>query len=263
LSHYIFFIVKEHKETAKKTIAYKVQYIAIKSVIWIMEHIIMLFIKNESYIDPSQFEWTKTLEKNTEVIRTDFLKLWNEDSADNIDVTVLSEEQIPVVGRKQWYSIPFYMWGAKFMRMHELAPATAKLLEQIPDITTANFSIIKPGAVIKPHVGVINGYIRYHLGVIVPKDPTKCTFKVRGKVYHWREGESMIFDHRHQHEAWNESDETRVVLLVDTIRPLPKFLRYFMIAFTKKIAKSPYIQNMIVHLEGLGHKSKIGYLEFK
>lgn len=251
-----------YRETPKRTIRYKIQYVGIKSLIWMMERIILLFIKNESFIDPSRFAWTKMLEEHTDEIREDFLRLWNQEAADNIDVTVLSEEQLPVVGQKQWYSIPFYIWGAKFNRMHELAPTTGKLLEQVPDITTANFSILKPGAHIKPHYGVINGYIRYHLGIIVPDDPTQCTFKVRDTVYHWKEGESMIFDHRHRHEAWNHSDTTRVVLLVDTIRPLPRPLRAFMIFFTKKLSKSPYVQNMLKHLEDLGHKSKVSYLEF-
>jgi len=254
---------KSFKETPKKSIQYKVQYVLIKSIIWFIERVILLFIKNESFISPDAFPWTKKLEQNTDIIREDFLKLWNESSVDNIDVTVLSEEQIPVVNKDNWFAIPFYIWGTKFSIMHELAPRTGKLLEEIPDITTANFSILKPGAVIKPHYGVINGYVRYHLGIIVPKDYTKCTFQVRDIKYHWREGESMMFDHRHQHQAWNESDELRVVLLVDTIRPLPKLLRSFMIFFTKRLAKSPYVVNMLKHLEGLGYKSKNTYMEFR
>ena len=255
--------MKKRKEVSKKTLTYKIQYVAAKTVVWTVERLVLLFIKNESFIDPSQFAWTKVLEENTDVIRADFLKLWNEKSVDNIDVTILSEEQRTSVDKDNWYTIPFYIWGTKFSAMHQLAPRTGKLLEEIPDITTAFFSILKPHSVIKPHFGVINGYLRYHLGVIVPEDYTQCAIQVRNMQYHWRERESMIFDHRHRHQAWNKSNEMRVVLLVDTIRPLPAPLRWFMIFFTKKLSKSPYAQNMLKHLEDLGHSSEISYLEFK
>lgn len=248
------------KEIPKQSLKYKLQYIVAKIVIFIIEKIILLFIKNESFINPKQFAWTKNLEENVDVIERDFLKLWNENSFDNIDVTILSEEQRTSVEEGNWYTIPFYIWGAKFSVMEKLVPNTAKLLEGIPDITTAFFSILKPHSSIQPHYGVINGYMRYHLGIIVPKDYKSCALKVNDIEYNWQRGESMIFDHRHRHEAWNKSDEMRVVLLIDTIRPLPLPLKWFMKFFTRKLSKSPYAQNMLKHLEDLGHYSDVDYI---
>ena len=40
-------------------------------------------------------------------------------------------------------------------------------------------------------------------------------------IRHWEEGKSMIFDDTFNHEVWNDTDETRVVLFVDVLRPLP------------------------------------------
>ena len=36
----------------------------------------------------------------------------------------------------------------------------------------------------------------------------------------WREGKSLVFDDTYEHEAWNETDATRVVLFLDVVRPL-------------------------------------------
>ena len=51
--------------------------------------------------------------------------------------------------------------------------------------------------------------------------------KVGGQVAHWPEGKSLVFDDTFEHEAWNDTDETRVVLFVDVIRPLRQPMKAF------------------------------------
>ena len=88
-------------------------------------------------------------------------------------------------------------------------------------MTTAMFSILSPRKHILDHRGPYKGVLRYHLGLIVPEDAEACRIRVGEDIRHWEEGESMIFDDTFNHEVWNDTDETRVVLFVDVLRPLP------------------------------------------
>lgn len=96
-----------------------------------------------------------------------------------------------------------------------VCPQTAKILKQIPHIYTGGISLLKAGAVIKPHKGKTKGIIRCHLGLKIPQN---CGLKVAGKTKQWKEGSMLIFDDTSEHSAFNKSNEDRVVLLVDIKR---------------------------------------------
>jgi beta-hydroxylase len=126
-------------------------------------------------------------------------------------------------------------------------PRTAALLRQIPGLYTAFFSVLDPHQVIPPHWGYYKGILRYHLGVVIPynnadktcwlrvnadphdnaaerdkKNKQRDTSSiVKGEVYHWHDGEGIVFDDNYLHDAGNESDRVRVVLWLDLKRPLP------------------------------------------
>lgn len=98
-------------------------------------------------------------------------------------------------------------------------PKTAALLDSIPNVFAAGFSILDPGKCVSPHRGPYGGYLRYHLGLIVPKDnPPKI--RVRDEFHTWQEGRSVLFDDSLEHEVINSSTEPRVVLIVDVARPM-------------------------------------------
>jgi beta-hydroxylase len=99
-------------------------------------------------------------------------------------------------------------------------PQTMKLLREIPGVCTAFFSILAPGKHIPAHRGAYNGVLRYHLGLIVPEPRERCRIRIANEVYHWGEGQSLIFDDSFNHEVWNDTNGHRVVLFVDFARPL-------------------------------------------
>ena len=84
----------------------------------------------------------------------------------------------------------------------------------------AFFSVLEPGKSVPLHDGPYLGYLRYHLGVRVPKDDPP-QIRVAGQPYVWKEGEGVMFDDSWPHEVVNHSREPRVVLIVDVPRPLP------------------------------------------
>jgi aspartyl/asparaginyl beta-hydroxylase (cupin superfamily) len=80
----------------------------------------------------------------------------------------------------------------------------------------AVFSLLAPHTRIPPHTGVANTRLVCHLPLIVPPD---CGFRVGETTCEWRVGEAFVFDDTIEHEAWNESDELRVVLIIDLWPP--------------------------------------------
>jgi len=80
----------------------------------------------------------------------------------------------------------------------------------------ALFSLLRAGAHIPPHNGLLNTRLICHLPLIVPPD---CRLRVGNEIRFWEEGRALIFDDSIEHEAWNGSDQTRVILLFEIWRP--------------------------------------------
>jgi beta-hydroxylase len=95
-------------------------------------------------------------------------------------------------------------------------PLTAALIEEhIPNHGAAGFSVLQAHTRIRPHCGYPGSFLRCHLGLAVPAGD--CALQVAGEVRRWHAGELLVFDDRVCHEAWNETNEPRAVLLVDFI----------------------------------------------
>ena len=120
----------------------------------------------------------------------------------------------------------------------DLAPRTAGLLRSIPGVYTAFFSVLEPHQHIKAHWGYWKGFVRYHLGVVIPGNnaDNKCWIRVnpeaqarggdraaieQGETYHWHNGEAVLFDDTFLHDAANDTDQVRVVLFLDVARKMP------------------------------------------
>ena len=98
-------------------------------------------------------------------------------------------------------------------------PRTAELVDRIPGVLQAFFSILDPGKSIPAHDGPYLGYLRYHLALRVPaQHPPKI--RIKDTWYTWKSGESVMFDDSWNHEVVNPSTESRVVLIVDVMRPM-------------------------------------------
>jgi len=106
-------------------------------------------------------------------------------------------------------------------------PNTMRLLQAIPGMTTAFFSILSPGKHIPAHRGAYNGLLRFHLGLMVPEPQDRCRIRIGNDYYSWREGQALIFDDTFNHEVWNETEGYRVVLFVDFARPLRQPWQWF------------------------------------
>ena len=154
-----------------------------------------------------QFPFTRTLESNWQVIRTELVQLKDGQFLDWPEKHLYE---------KGWSVFGLYAWGVKLDKNCALCPETARLVEQIPNLATAGFSHMKPNTHILPHTGVPEGVLRCHLGLMVPEN---CALRVGNETRSWEEGKCMVFDDTVEHEAWNKSDKSRVVLLLDFKAP--------------------------------------------
>ncbi|HSG91477.1 MAG TPA: aspartyl/asparaginyl beta-hydroxylase domain-containing protein [Pseudomonadales bacterium] len=149
------------------------------------------------------------------------------------------------IHKAQWKAFMFKSGGRYVEDNCAMAPKTAALIKAIPDADTAFFSVLEPHQYITPHWGYYKGYMRYHLGVIIPENNAngRCWLRVhddlddnalkekelieRGEKYNWHEGEGIVFDDNYLHDAANESDEVRVVLWLDMRRKMPFYAALF------------------------------------
>lgn len=120
----------------------------------------------------------------------------------------------PNLTKKDWRTFPLYFRGKKLDANCARCPETARLIQDIPGINLAAFSILDPKGRFKAHRGNPLGTMRVHMGVDVPPD---CFFRVGSEVRPWVEGQCFVFDETYMHEAWNDSDRPRVVLIVDFV----------------------------------------------
>ncbi len=117
-----------------------------------------------------------------------------------------------------------YLWrdGAPVAEIASRCPKTMAALEHAPLERIAGrspfalFSKLTPGAVIAPHTGFHNSRLVCHLPLIAPKG---CWFRVGNETRTWEPGKAFVFDDTIEHEARNESDQTRIVLIFNIWRP--------------------------------------------
>lgn len=171
------------------------------------------------FFAPEQFPWSKELEKSWQVIQQELeqvLPFVNELP----NFQDISQRQYKIADDDRWKTYFFYAFGYKSQKNCERCPQTTKLLEKIPGLKVAFFSILAPGKHIPKHRGKHKGIIRYHLGLIVPEPKTACRIRVADKIAYWEEGKSLIFDDTFFHEVWNDTHGYRAILFLDIARPL-------------------------------------------
>lgn len=187
-------------------------------------------LPDSPYHEPALQPWAHQLRAAFPEIRREALSVLEEDR-------VVLPDFIPRAGTNEhrpehlagaslnptWQAFFFYRRGRRFDDNHARCPATSQALESIdlcrigmqaPEIC---FSVLRPQTHIKAHHGVSNIRLVMHLPLIVPHD---CALNLVGAGEHaWREGELVMFDDTYLHEAWNRSDATRVIVLMDCWNP--------------------------------------------
>ena len=197
-------------------------------------------VSNDPVLDVRDFPWTAMLRDNWEAIRDEAISVALQGEA-SPSLATISPDHRAIAKVDMWRS--FFLWGYGFPIEDNLArcPRTQQIVEQIPGLNSAFFSILAPGTHIPDHRGVTKGLITCHLGLIVPKDGD-VRMRVDQRIVRWAEGETLVFDDTYQHEVWNDTCGTRVVLLIQFERPLRQPGKWVADTFLKVIRKSAFVQ---------------------
>jgi len=179
------------------------------------------------FYEREDFDWIESVEAATDPIREELHDVLADASRFSpyleSDGTHLSPSGTDLVDNDDWGAYYLWHYGDRNADAEALCPNAFRALEAAPqpDIPgqapIALFSKLRPKTRIPPHNGMINTRLICHLPLIVPEN---CgAIRVGNETRPWVEGETLIFDDSMLHEAWNDSDEERVVLLFDIWRP--------------------------------------------
>lgn len=205
------------------------------------------------FLDPGTFDWTAAMEAGWTDMREELEEvLVHRDELPNFqeispDVATITDDDL-------WKTFFFCGYGYRSEPNCTRCPRTAALLEQVPGLVTAFFSILYPHKHVDDHRGPYRGVLRYHLGLKVPEPPEACGIRVAGEVRHWHEGASLLFDDGYEHSAWNDTDELRAVLFLDVIRPLHRGADQVNRALLRAISWSPFLRDAKRRHEAWEHR---------
>jgi ornithine lipid ester-linked acyl 2-hydroxylase len=170
-------------------------------------------------LDPQFFPWIAEFETQWQAVRAELETILQHREALPLFQDIASD-QYRISSDDKWRAFVFYGFGYRSEYNARLCPQTARLLDRVPGIENAFFSILAPGKMIPSHRGVTKGLVRGHLGLIVPPEPERCFIDVGDLRCSWQEGRTLLFDDTYPHAVQNNTEHERVVLLFDFRRPL-------------------------------------------
>jgi aspartyl/asparaginyl beta-hydroxylase (cupin superfamily) len=175
----------------------------------------------------AEFPWLDELEAATAGVREEFERIFTEDAA-SLEPYVAYPQGVPL---DQWAELnhsrrwsAFYLWrDGKPVEEHlQRCPRTAQLLSTLPLLQIAGyaptvfFSILDAKSHIPAHTGVTNTRVIVHMPLIIPPG---CRFRVGSTTREWLPGAAWVFDDSIEHEAWNDSNMPRAILILDVWNP--------------------------------------------
>lgn len=161
----------------------------------------------------SALKGIKELQENTEIIYLELLNfIAQQEMEAQFNVTMVERP-------KSWKVRSLRVWGVEMYDYQKYFPKTMPMLSKIDNVVNVGFNLLEPYATIKPHQGDTNAIIRCHLGLEVPKAKEHCYLSVNGEKRHWEKGKILAFTDAYTHYAKNETNERRIILLFDILRP--------------------------------------------
>jgi aspartyl/asparaginyl beta-hydroxylase (cupin superfamily) len=179
------------------------------------------------FFDRAHFPWLASIEAATDSIRAELAAALQADRQDfrayiDLPAGMPVDQWAELDGSDRWSS--YFLWrdGAPVDAHHARCPGTIAALNEVPlfDVPGlgpgAMFSALAPKTRIPPHVGDANVRAVTHLALVIPGG---CGFRVGNDMRQWQAGRAWVFDDTFEHEAWNDSDQLRVILIFDVWNP--------------------------------------------
>lgn len=177
------------------------------------------------YLPRAALPWIDSLEAATSAVQAELDRLLPSAAGRERVLADDTHEAASLRGAEEppsWTGYYFYRHGVRRDDNCAACPSTARILDALPLSRIREhgpevlFSVFTAGTHLLPHRGVTNTRVVGHLPLIIPEN---CALSVGGEVHEWRRGRVVVFDDTFEHEAWNRSRTTRVVLIFDTWNP--------------------------------------------
>jgi aspartyl/asparaginyl beta-hydroxylase (cupin superfamily) len=185
------------------------------------------FLPADEFFDEAHFPWFDALAAQAPAIRAELESLLSKSEEwlrpdVQLDAGTPANKWTALDASLDWGACFLHQFGAPNAEVLAHCPATAAALAGVPLARIPGrspnvfFSFLRPRTRIPPHTGVSNTRAIVHLPLIVPPG---CGFRVGGETREWIEGKPFAFDDTIEHEAWNDSDEMRAILILDVWNP--------------------------------------------
>ena len=178
------------------------------------------------FFDRSLFPWLDAFEEGTEMIRNELLAVLRDEQGLVPYLTYGADQPLnqwaELNQNPRWSAYHLIKDGLPVPDHAARCPGTMALLKAAPQpdqpgrTPVALFSLLKPRTRIPPHVGASNARLLTHLPLVIPPS---CGFRVGNQTRQWEPGKAWVFDDSIEHEAWNNSDQLRVIMIFDVWHP--------------------------------------------
>lgn len=174
-------------------------------------------LPNRPILDQNDIPELELLKSNWEVIRDEALAVSETGQ-------IKKSEKLDDAGFNSFFKFGwtrFYLkwYGDALPSAIRECPKTVELLKQTPNVQAAMFAKLPSGGLLTPHRDPFAGSLRYHLGLVTPNSDD-CFILVDGIKHAWRDGQDVLFDETYIHEAYNKTDQDRIILFCDVKRPM-------------------------------------------
>jgi aspartyl/asparaginyl beta-hydroxylase (cupin superfamily) len=179
------------------------------------------------FYNNSDFPWVKDVEDMTGVIREELNNVIVSDASSfqpyiERPIEAVMDQWRDLNRSPRWSAYFFWKDGRRFDEACHQCPQTVRIKDVVPSMDARNFgptlmySVLAPKTHLPAHSSATNARLIVHLPIIVPRD---CRFRVGNETREWKESEAWVFDDTIDHEAWNDSDDFRTILLFDVWNP--------------------------------------------
>ena len=174
----------------------------------------------KAFYEPDIYPWTRLFSDSFDTIAPEL-------QAQTVRMSALYQEKTskitagdePVKANDiRWRGKTLVFFTIKNAPMLEQIPNTWRLLQEVPNLVSAVLLKLDGNTHIEAHEGYTPDVLRCHLGLVVPES-SQCVLRVADERRSWHQRQWLIFDDYLEHEVWHNGVQSRVVLLVDAIRP--------------------------------------------
>jgi len=165
-----------------------------------------------SFVEPSNFKWAKDFEDKFEAIKAELYNYLKTNKLESyFSTSMVNKNEV-------WKTFSLLSWDIQFFKRKSQFPVLMSIVDKYPEIVSVSFNQLEANGKILPHCGDTNAIYRCHFGIEIPAELPTCGFRVRNEEKSWIEGKWLVFMDAYTHEAFNNSYQKRIIMVIDVLR---------------------------------------------